>query len=438
MSKIFTYLNIIDGVIWEKVGIIMILVIGAFLTLKSKGYQFRVIFSIKQHAKEVFRNEKGSKGISPLRIYFASVGGMIGIGNIVGVVSAVALGGPGSLIWMWISVIFGMLVKYSEIFLGMKYRICKDDGYSGGPMYYLQEAFKFCPVLARFLPITVCLILCFYGVEISQFVIIADSISSTFTVNRYAVICLMIIVIVFSAMGGVSWLGKFCGILMPPFMISYMIFGSYIIFVNYHAILDVFSEVIESAFAFKSVSGGIMGSGMMLAARHGASRAVYSGDIGIGYDSMVHSESKNNKPSVQAKMAIFALLSDALICTFSVMIVLMTGVWRKVNLLPSEYVSEAFGIYISKNYIDWYMTALFFLSGITTLVGYFIVGAKCATFLSVKYGKGIYMLYGACSFFMFSFLNQESVMLLMSISGGILMIINIVGMMLLGKEVRFE
>lgn len=444
-SRMFIFLEKLDAIIWERLGIILIILTGLYLTFLSRGLQFRILFSLPKHFKDVFLKDKcdlhssKKRGVSPIGIYFASVGGMVGIGNIVGVITAITIGGPGSLFWMWISSFIGMLVKYSEIYLGVKYRKYDEKRkiYAGGPMYYIREAFQNFPRFAKILSLMMCLLFCFYGVEISQFVVVVDTIEDSFSLNRYMIIISLIVLIILSAKGGVKWLTKFCSILMPPFMLSYVAFVMFIVVVNYAKLGTIFREVFVSAFTFSSSAGGLIGSSLV-AASYGVARSVYSGDIGIGYDSILHSETKTTEPEKQAKMAIFSLLSDTLICSMSVMVVLVTETWRSKGLISSQYVVEAFYMHFPRSFVDVYIAVLFFISGITTIIGYFIVGNKAAYFLSERWGCKIYLIYTVCAFVIFSFLSQEKVMLLMSISGGLLMIMNIIGMFPLFRKVKFR
>ena len=223
--------------------------------------------------------------------------------------------------------------------------------------------------------------------------------------------------------------------MMPPFMLGYIILGIWIIFDHYADLPNIFSQIFTSFLDYKSQTGGIISGGIFLAAHYGVSRAVYSGDIGIGYDSIIQSETQTLYPEKQARMSIFALFSDSLICTISILILLVTGIWQIKGLQPSEYVVYALKLYIP--YIEYFMAILFIFAGFTTITGYLVVGQKCAKYLNKKYGKQLYILYSIFAFIFFSFYNQEQVILVMSVSGGILMIINMLGVFKLRKSIEF-
>ncbi len=434
--QVFDILSLFDAFIW-RIGFFVVLLIGIFLTLKSKFFQFCVLCHPRKHVCDLLaasaKNLENASGVHPLMLYFTSVGGMIGLGNIVTVVTMLSIGGPGSLFWLWVTSFLGMIVKYSEVFLGITYRVKTPEGnYDGGPMYYLQEAF---PKSGKVLAIISCILLCIYGVEVSQFTIIADTISDILNINKFAVVAVVLILLLISAVGGVKRLSKLCTVLIPPLMLSYICIGLYIIVDHSSDMLSIIIEIFSSAFKGFTPAGSGLAGGMLLTAQQGASRSVYSADIGIGYDSITQSETRTTYPEKQAKIAVFTVVSDVLICTISVLIVLLTNVWT-ADLKPSQYVAKALASYIP--FTDIYIVVLFFIAGFTTVAGYLVVGQKCAKFLNRKFGKKLYIAYASMILPIFAFFSQETVILIMTASGGCLMILNLIGVLKLHNKIRFR
>ena len=143
--EVFNLLKIIDAFYWSYIGVSFIILSGIYFTIKTRGFQFKVIYNFKDTFRNI-RNESKNKdlpGVHPVKLYFASIGGMIGLGNIVVIVTAVIYGGPGVLVWLWLASFAGMMIKYSEVYLGIKFRrLNKKNSFDGGSIYYLQEAFK--------------------------------------------------------------------------------------------------------------------------------------------------------------------------------------------------------------------------------------------------------------------------------------------------------
>lgn len=428
----FDVLSQINDIYWTYIGFTIILFFGVALTIKTKGFQFRTLVQPRRYIGELLQESSNERpGIHPIRLYFASIGGMVGLGNIATVITAVTIGGPGSIFWMWIASFAGMLIKYAEIYLGIQHRIPnKHGGFDGGPMYYLQHAFS-----SKFLPIVFCIMMCIYGAEVSQFQILTETLSKTFDLNRYLLIAILLGLVLFCSLGRVSRLANTCSILMPPFMILYMGMCSWVIAMNWDAFLALLPVIMSSAFEGHAPIGGFVGSTMLAAIHYGTSKAAYSGDIGIGYDSIIQSETQVVAPEKQARIAVYGLASDTLICTFSCLVVLVTGVWTH-TMQPSFYVMTALKDYFP--FIDIFLALLFFLAGFTTIIGYLVIGLKCARFIHKKWGERIYLVYSVAAFITFSFFDQTQVILVMSVSGGMLMMLNLSGILKLWKEIKFK
>ena len=427
----FDFLEKIDGFFWGYIGFMLVVICGLYFTLKSKFFQFMVLASPRRTIKNLVEYDEKSRGVHPIRLYFASIGGMIGLGNIVGVVSAIILGGPGALFWLWVASIAGMLIKYCEIYLGIKYRTKNvQNGFDGGSIYFLRHAFQ-----NKWPALLVAFFLCIYGVEIFQFTVVSDTLSNTFALNRYLVISGLSGAILYIGVGGIKRLANVCSVIMPFFLLAYVAMCLWIIYQNASHLPELFRVVIKSAFNGHAAIGGFAGSSFILAAQHGISRSVYSGDIGIGYDSIIQAETSNPHPERQARMAVFALTTDSCICSLSMLLVLITKLWHQEAMPPSEYVPAALGLYFSHSHI--FIGILLFLAGFTTIVAYFSVGIKSAQYLSPRYGKIIYMAYAIGAFIFFSFFDQAKALLIMSLSGGILMTINLIGILKLRDQVKF-
>ncbi|MEO0348000.1 MAG: amino acid carrier protein [Pseudomonadota bacterium] len=432
-QQFFKYIDIFDSVIWQYLAFSLIIAVGATLTRISRGYQFRVI----ANAKRTFRELKGynnvSTGTNPIRLFFASIGGMIGLGNIATITAVVTIGGPGGIFWMWIAVAVGMLIKYADIYLGVTYRVKNAQGsYDGGPMYYLKAAFN-----NNYMPKLYCILLCVYGVEISQFVMLADTISANMALPKIAVVVALVVMILAVAVGGVKRLANICCLLMPPFVVIYIALSCYVLGSYSQELLGLLSVIFKSAFTGYAPIYGFGGSTILLAAHYGASKAVYSGDIGIGYDSIIHSETKASSAKKQAKLSILSLLTDCIICTLTCLLVLVSGYWFSVeSIQPTEYIIRIFSHFFP--YMQFFMTTLFFLASFTTILAFLVVGVKSAKFLNNAHGEKIYLVYATLTFLLFAFAEQEQMVSLMSLCAGLIMLITLPAIYKLRHKVKFR
>lgn len=435
---IFSTLEGIDDFYWSYIGFSIIIFCGLYFSLKCKGFQFRVLSSPRKTFQDLQESsEQQERGTNPFKLYFASVGGMIGLGNMVAVITALIIGGPGALLWLWIAAFLGMIIKYTEIYLGVRFRVKNGSGgYDGGPMYYLQQAFanKF---LQKALPMVVSILLCIYGVEVYQFVVIVDTMTTLISVDRVWVVLILLVMTLYTGFGGVKRLANVCSLLMPFFMVVYVGMCLWVIGAHISVLPSILAEVLQSAFTGSAPLGGFAGSTMLLAAQQGISRAVYSGDIAIGYDSIIQSETKSIHPERQARLAIFGVLGDLIFSTMGMLVVLVTGLlWSAEGLKASEYIAHALGSVFP--YVSLFIGIFIFLAGWTTIVGYLVVGSKCARYLSPRYGFAVYILYAILAFVAFSYVDQDKVLLLMSISGGLLLMFNVIGLLRLRREIKFE
>ncbi|ADH17181.1 AGCS family amino acid carrier protein [Chlamydia trachomatis] len=436
MSAFLSFLTAFDDFIWSYIAFVLILLLGVLFTCKSKFAQFtqlpaffKLFYHFSKEASSKKENQK--KGVHPLKVFFASAGGNIGIGNVVGIVTAASVGGPGALFWVWIAGILGSIVKYSEVYLGIKFRQSDANNmYHGGPMFFLDKAYR-----TRIVSVIVAVLLCIYGVEIYQFSIIANTLASCWDVPKLMAIASLLFLVMYAVQGGLQRIGKICSLVLPFFMLVYCGMAFYILIQEIHTLPALFSSIFRSAFTGHGAIGGFAGCTVASTIRQGLSRAAYSGDIGIGFDSIIQSETSATNPQTQAQLSIVGVIVDNLVCTLSLLIVLASGVWHRAGLEGSEIVEQALFFYFP--YIRVFLPAFLFATGYTTIISYFLVGKKCANFICGNKGSKFYTVYGIIALPAFCFLPQDTALLVMSVSGALLLCLNLLGVFLMRKELIF-
>ncbi|MGZ3633845.1 MAG: amino acid carrier protein [Parachlamydiaceae bacterium] len=432
-EQMFSLLTEADAIFWGYIGFMLIILLGCYFTISTKFFQLRAFpHVVGTFIQEIFTRSAGERGVHPLKAFFASVGGMLGVGNVVGIVTAIQLGGPGALLWVWVAGFAGTLIKYSEIYLGLKHRVKNDrQSYDGGPMFFLQKAFG-----VKWISIVICVLLCIYGAEIYQFNVVVDTVAYSWGLNRFLVAASLLGLVLYAAIGGVPRVAKVCSLIMPGFIIAYVLMCFWVILSHYADLPAVLLMVVESAFNGHAAVGGFAGSTMMLAIQNGMAGACYAADIGIGYDSTIQSESHTVHPERQARMAFFGVCLDNFICTLSILVVLVSGLWQ--TSMGSES-SPLVQIALSEHFplMNWIMPGFIFVLGYTTLIAYLIVGMKCAKYLHPTKGSSIYLGYAICALSFFSFFDQTVPLLAMRLAGALLLIINLLGIYRLRHEVKF-
>lgn len=433
LESLFSFLEVLDNALWSYIGFPAIMLFGLFLSFKTNFVHIRKLpYVIKSFCRLIGTRKEACEGVHPLKAFFTSIGGCLGIGNIVAICTAVQIGGPGALFWLWITAIAGMILKYSEVYLGMRYRIQKKDGsYRGGPMFFLRKVFK-----SKWVPKFVCVLLCIYGVEIYQFSVMSQSVSVNFELDRTLVTFFMLSLVIFASSGGLQRVGKISTAIIPLFIVLYLSMGAWVLVQNLTIIPGLLANVFTSAFTGHAAVGGFAGSSLLMVISQGIRRGCYSSDIGIGYASVIHSESSIKTPEKQALLAIFDIFLDSFtICTTSIMLILVTGVWKE-PLPEMLLIQTALGQYFP--YMNYFMPIFLFLLGYTTIIAYFCVGLKCAEHLHERFGKLIYYFYAIASMFVFSFVETREALIIMSITGAILMLINLYGIYKLRHEISFN
>ncbi|MEX1012219.1 MAG: amino acid carrier protein [Waddliaceae bacterium] len=410
----------IEDFAWDFTGVPLLLILGIYITWKSRFFQIRKMGTILKIFIEFFGPSKGErKGIHPIKLFLASVGGCVGIGNIVGICTAVQLGGPGALLWIWVTAIFGMILKYAEVYLGVKYRISdQSGGYTGGPMIFIKKITS-----KAWVPFLISFLLCIYGIEIYQFRVIIDNITENWHgANHFLVTIVLLFSILYAVNGGIKRVANIASAIVPLFVFLFLGMGLWILVANIYSIPSILKMVFTEAFTGSAALGGFAGSTLIMTISHGIRRASYSGDIGIGYASVIHSETSCHTPQKQATLAIVGIVLDTfIICTMSVLLILISGAWHE-NIPASIMVQRS--LESTFPFMWFFMPFFMLLLGYSTINAYFIVGIKCAQQISPEYGRGLYFSYAIFAFLAAAYLNTEEAQAIMAIAQVMLVVIN--------------
>lgn len=433
LDNLFLILSTFDNLLWTFLAVPAVLAVGFLLSARSN---FAQIFHLPQLLRTFggflsFSKKNNIDGVHPLKSFFNCVGGFTGIGNVVAICTAVQIGGPGALFWIWITALIGMIVKYSEVFLGVHFRVsCPKGFHKGGPMVFLRHVFK-----NSWVPKLVCVLLCIYSVEIYQFSVMANNISINFHVSKASVVLVLLALVLFTCLGGVQRVGKISFTMIPLLFLSYLAMCLWVLVLNITLIPDVLVTIFSSAFTGHAAAGAFAGSGVMLTVSQGISRGCYAGDVGVGYSSILHSESSETQPEKQALLSVIDIFIDSfIVCTTSIVLVLVTGVWNQpidASILIQTALSQYFP------YMELFMPIFLFFMGYTAINAYFCTGIRCAEYLSPTMGKWLYFAYGSLALPFFCSVESAKALMVISIAGGILLLINLYGIYALRRHIRF-
>ena len=352
---------------------------GIYLTIGLKGIS---ITKIPYAFKQLFKGRKGSgEGeISPFNALMTALSSTVGTGNIVGVATAIALGGPGALFWMWCAAVIGLATKYAEAVLAVHYRETDVLGKKvGGPMYYIKnglgENWKWLGMLFAFFGA-----LAGFGLANTvQSNAVSQILESNFHVPTLVSGLVMSILVGVVLLGGIKRIAEVAGKLVPLMAVIYLLATMSILILNAAAVPAAVVLIVDTAFNGAAATGGFVGASIMLALQSGVARGVFSNESGLGSAPIAHAAAETNSPVRQGSIAMLGTFIDTLIiCTMTGLVLVVTGVWDG-ELYGAAMTSAAFSSQLP--FGDIILTLCIILFGFTTMLGWSYYGERCAEFL---------------------------------------------------------
>lgn len=342
----------VQPILWGWPTLILILSIGILYTFWLRGFQVRRIGLWMRHTiLGMFRSRKKSgtgKGITPFQSVSTALAGSIGTGNVVGVATAMLLGGPGALFWMWFSAFFGMLTIYAEIVLGMKYRVKDSQGqWTGGAMYYITKGTG--RKWMGYIFAGACAFATIGMGNMTQINAIAASIESSLGVSRFVTGIVSAVILAVVLMGGIKRIASVTETIVPFMSLLYIAAGFIVLAVNWSQILPAFGQIFAGAFQIRSAAGGIVGYGILEAMKNGISRGIYTNEAGLGTSVMAHAAADTDEPCEQGMWGVFQVFIDTIVvCSITGLCILTTGVLDSgmdAGILSSGAFESVFGIF---------------------------------------------------------------------------------------------
>ena len=315
---------------WSPPLLILILVVGLYLTIVTRGVQFRYLWYA--HKLAFTRHDDQAAGdISHFQALMTALSGTIGIGSITGVATAIAIGGPGALFWMWMAALLGMATKFGEAILAIKYRVKDENGeMCGGPMYYIEKGMGWKWMGKLFAVFGVITAITFGNMVQTNSVVLA--IEEGLGVSPiWAGVALMVLVGI-TLVKGIKGIGKVNGILVPAMAIFYIAGGLVILGMHVEKIPMAFALIFKSAFVGKAAVGGAVGTSIMMAIQLGVSRSIFSSEAGLGSSPVIAAAAKTDSPGRQALVSMCTVfLTVGIVCTITGLVVLVSGILGEVD-----------------------------------------------------------------------------------------------------------
>lgn len=434
METIESILGQISDFIWGIPLLVLLVGTGIYLTIRLGFLQIR---SLPYALKLAFsRNQdKESEGdISHFQALMTASAATVGTGNIVGVATAVVLGGPGAIFWMWAAGLFGMATKYGEAILAVKYRVKDSEGnMAGGPMYYLEHGLK-----QKWLGVLFAIFgaLAAFGIgNGTQSKAVADLMNDTFSIPFWVTGLALVIFAGLVILGGIKWIGRVTAFFVPIMAIFYILAGLIVMITNINLVPEALGIIFTYAFTGEAAVGGAVGA----AIRFGIARGLFSNEAGLGSAPIAAAAAKTDLPGRQALVSMTQVLIDTfIICSITGITIVMSGAWQDSSIEAGVLTSTAFETLLGG--VGPYLITLGLLFFATsTILGWGYYGEKCFQYLfknttAVKIYRTVFVLF----IFVGATASLDVVWTLADVLNGLMAIPNLIGLLGLSGVIIYE
>lgn len=443
MEAINMIVEFVNKILWDYILIIALLGIGIFMTIKLKFPQFTRLFpALKKMVAGIVNKEKVEEGkMTPVQALATAVAAQVGTGNIVGVATAIAAGGPGAAFWMLISSFFGMSTIFSEAVLAQKYRETKDGDLVGGPAYYIKNGLK-CKWLSMIFAVACIVALGVVGIMV-QSNSVAGSVSNAFGIPSISVTIVLAIIVTLILMGGMGRIATFAETVVPVMAMAYILGSFIIIAMNLQNFIPAIKSIFVGAFAPQAIGGGTLGIALQQTIRYGLARGLFSNEAGMGSTPHSHAVANAKHPAEQGFTAMIGVfISTFLICLSTVMVNLVSGSYDAT--VPAVKMTETATIMTQSgfaagfgNFGGMFLSVCLSFFSLTTIVGWYffaesnvkaVFNSKARTLNTFKFIAIVALVVG-------TLIDATFVWKLADMFMGIMAVPNIIALFLLSKEV---
>lgn len=395
LHTIETINSAVNNFIWGIPAMVCIIGVGLYLSIRTHFLQIRKFpYAIRTTIGRMFHKRNASEGaITPFQAVCTALAATVGTGNIAGVAGAIAIGGPGSVFWMWVSAVLGMCTKFSEVTLAVYYREKNADGdLVGGPMYYIKNGLG-----RRFLWLAYLFagfgVLTVFGTgNATQVNTITTAVNSALinfhvitqeqtSITNLAIGIIITVLIALILLGGIKRIGQVTEKLVPFMALLYIVLALGIVVLNWRVVPGVFVSIFEGAFSPSAVTGGVIGS-MFLSMKKGVSRGIFSNEAGLGTGSIAHACADTGKPVKQGMFGIFEVFTDTiLICTLTALVILCSPITIPYGQAAGAELTIQGFTSVYGNWVSIFTALAMCCFAFSTILGWGLYGARCIEFL---------------------------------------------------------
>ena len=427
---------------------------GLYLTIRNRGIQFtRLGFALKNTVGKMFeKQEAGHGAVTPFQAVTTALSATVGTGNIVGTTQAIALGGYGAIFWMWLAALVGMITKYSEVVLSIRFRERDKKGdWVGGPMYYIKNGMG---KKWSWLAVVYCLLaaLAAFGIgngaqaksivgsingAIQSFVPSAAQYEGTINLVCGLIMAALVALILF---GGIKRIGSVCEKLVPFMSVIYIIFTLIVIFTHISSIGTAFSLIFQNAFSTRALAGGATGIVIRETIVWGMRRSAFSNEAGLGSAAIAHAAADTKNPIDQGLYGIFEVFIDTIvICTLTALTVICSGVDIGWGHKPgSELITAAFATVFGQRFASLFVALALMMFAFSTILGWSLYGTRCIQYLVGLKGAKVYQFLFIIVVVLGSVASLDTVWDVADTLNGLMAIPNLISILVLAPVIKEE
>ena len=437
-QKLVDFVGEVSSFVWGPPMLILLVGTGIYLTFLLKGLQFRSLFH-SLYLALIKRKESGAAegDITHFQALMTALAATVGTGNIAGVATAIYVGGPGALFWMWMTGLVGMATKYSEAVLAVKYREKDEAGnMRGGPMYYISKGLGWKwlgSLFAMFAAIAA------FGIgNMVQSNSVADAVQANFGVPLWVTGIILAVATALVILGGIKSIARVTQVFVPIMIIFYMLAGLVVVIINFTLIPETFALILKSAFNPTAVSGGFLGAMVMQTIRFGVARGVFSNESGLGSSAIAAAAAQTKNPVSQALVSMTQTFIDTIVvCSFTGFVIISTGAWTSGET-GARLTSMAFSQGLPGEWGGIIVTLGLIFFAYSTILGWSYYGEKSLEYLlgakSVKPYRILFCIFvgiGAVA-------KLDLVWGIADVFNGLMAIPNLIGLLFLSKVIASE
>ena len=420
-------LNGLNDIIWTYILIALLLVLGVYFTVKTNFVQFRYFGEMFRLLTEKSTLKEGKTGITSFQAFCISTASRVGTGNLAGIATAITLGGPGSIFWMWLIAFVGGASSFVESTLAQIYKVKDGDGYRGGPAYYMEKGLKSRKLGVVFaVIITFCFGLVFNSVQSNT---ISGAVNNTFGIDPLWIGLILVVLTALVIFGGIKRIAHVVQIIVPVMAILYLILAIYVCLINFTEIPSVLRLIVINAFGWEQAFGGSMGAAVL----YGVKRGLFSNEAGMGSAPNAAASAEVSHPVKQGLIQTLGVFTDTIIiCTATAMIILLSDVYQ----------SGAEGIALTQAALEFhvgswasvFVSVAIFLFAFSSIIGNYFYGETNIEFIkNNKAAINVYRIGVLAMVLWGSLADLATVWTLADIFMGIMALINLVAIALLYK-----